>query len=60
MKVLALINIENEITLGKEYDCLDVNNEYVLINDVNEEKSYNRLDFGVLPIEEKITKDSRK
>ena len=58
MKILALNNIDDEIIIDKLYECLeDTINGYLITNELNESKFYDKLLFGVLPIvEEKPSK----
>lgn len=58
MKILALNNIDDEIIIDKLYECLeDTTNGYLITNELNESKFYDKLLFGVLPIvEEKPSK----
>ena len=51
MKTLALINIEDEIIVNKEYEVEDSENGYIVVNELGETKTYDRLSFGVLPID---------
>ena len=62
MKILALNNIKDEIITGKLYECLeDSSDGYLILNELNEFVRYEKILFGILPIEpEKPTKNHPK
>ena len=52
MKILAMCNIDNEIILDKTYECLeDSEKGYLVLNELNITKIYDKLLFGILPLE---------
>ena len=51
MKILAIKSIDNEITENIIYYSInEFNSSYLILNNLNIEKEYDKLYFGLLPI----------
>lgn len=51
MKILAIKSIDNEITENIIYYSInELNSSYLILNNLNIEKEYDKLYFGLLPI----------